>query len=97
MQEHAAKKDLNTPGGDELLTRLGGTGGLPYFAFLDAQGAMIINANRVAEDGKHNGNIGHPSEPYEIDWFMTMLAKAVPAMTPDERSTIEHWLRTQKK
>lgn len=90
------KKALNTPGGDELLKQLGGSSSLPYFAFLDAQGAPIVDSLRPGKDGRGE-NIGHPYEPVEVDWFMSMLEKAVPRMTPDERATIEKYLRAQKK
>ncbi len=48
-------------------------------------------------NGHTGNNIGHPYEPHEVDWFMTMLSKAAPNMTAGERSTIEKYLRTQKK
>jgi hypothetical protein len=97
VQEHDDKKTLDTPGGDELLKRLGGSTVLPFFAFLDSQGAMIVNSNEPAGPGTKGGNIGHPSEPHEVDWFLAMLAKAVPAMTAGERGAIESYLRNQEK
>jgi thioredoxin-related protein len=95
--ERDEKKALDTPGGDELMARLGGTEGLPFFAFLDGQGAPIVNSIRPGEGGKPGVNIGHPVEPYEIDWFMTMLHKAVPGITSQEAAPLEAWLRAQKK
>ncbi len=97
VQERAEKKDLNTPGGDALMKQLEGSGGLPYFAFLDARGVMVVNANRPGKDGKAPENIGYPTELFEIDWFMAMLAKAVPQMTEQERSTMDAWLRAKAK
>ncbi len=38
-------------------------------------------------------NIGYPSAPEEIDWFVSMLNKAVPTMTADETRTIDSWLK----
>ncbi len=100
VQEREEKKALDTPGGDEVMKEWGGaSAGLPFFAFLDAKANLIVNtlnANRPGKDGKGE-NIGHPSEPYEVDWFMTMLEKAVPAMAPGERATLERYLRNQKK
>ena len=95
--EHDEKKGLNSPGGDELLKQLGGGGAIPFFAFLDSSGAIIVNSNEPGKDGKKPVNIGHPFQPHEIDWFMVMLSKAAPGMTPDERSTLETYLRAQKK
>ena len=95
VQEHDDKKALNTPGGEELLKRLGGDSGVPFLVFLDPQGQMIVNSIAPAKDGKKGGNIGHPVAPWEIDYFMTMLARAAPRMTAEERGTIEKKLRSQ--
>ena len=94
--ERDDKKALNTRGGDELMKRLGGPAGLPFFAFLDGHGGLIVNSLRPAANGKYE-NIGHPDQPYEIDWFMTMLDRGAPRMLAEERATLEKWLRTQKK
>jgi ketosteroid isomerase-like protein len=98
VKETGDKQGLNTEGGEELLKQVGGgSESIPFFAFLDGDGRMIVNSVRPKDpDGKHGGNIGHPVQPYEIDYFMTMLAKAVPGMTEEERSTIEKKLRAQK-
>jgi len=97
VQEQREKVPLNTPGGDELMARLGGPAGLPFFAFLDGQGALIVNSIRPGEGGKRGENIGNPAKPYEIDWFLAMFRKAAPSMTPRETATLERWLRTHKK
>jgi hypothetical protein len=97
VQEHDDKKPLNSPGGEEMMKRLGGPAGLPFFAFLNEQGGMIVNSMAPGKDGKKAENIGHPDAPQEVDWFMEMLGKAAPAMTAAQRDTIENWLRHQKK
>jgi hypothetical protein len=97
VQESAPKKALETPGGDELLKAVGGPSGLPYFAFLDKNGEPIVNSMRPGEGGKPADNIGHPYNPEEVDWFMTMVGKAAPRMTREEAGTLEKWLRNQKK
>ncbi len=96
MDEQGAKKALNTPGASEMLPSLGGPAGLPFFAFLDSRGVLIVNSLRPDANGKP-ANIGHPYEPSEVDWFMAMLAKAAPAMTANERKSLEQFLRAQKK
>jgi hypothetical protein len=95
--ERSEKTPLNSPGGEELMKRLGGGGVLPFYAFLDDRGGMIVNSIAPAKDGKKGGDIGHPDAPHEVDWFMEMLGKAVPAMTAAQRDTVETWLRHQKK
>jgi thiol-disulfide isomerase/thioredoxin len=91
VQEREEKSALNTPGGEELYKRLGGNGSIPFTAFFDPSGNLVVTS--IAPG---HGNIGHPAEPHEIDWFLKMLEKAVPAMTPEERATIEKALRSQK-
>jgi YVTN family beta-propeller protein len=93
VQEQADKTALNHPGGEEILARVGGkNSGLPYFVFLDARGALIVNST-LPPDGKRGGsNIGHPVQPEEIDWFMAMLRKAVPALKEDEARALRDWL-----
>ena len=97
MQEAKGSKFLDTPGGIELMNRLGPADGLPFFAFLDSSGAPIVSSIMPARDGHKAGNIGHPTEPYEIDWFLIMLDKAAPRMSAAERGTIEKALRAQKR
>jgi hypothetical protein len=97
VMEETGAKETNTPGADALLTRLGGTSLIPFFALLESKGKLIVNSIRPADpDGKHGGGIGHPFEPWEIDWFLTMLRDAAPRMTAEELETIEKPLRLQK-
>ena len=94
VQEHGEKASLNNPGGEELLAQVGGQdSGLPFFAFLDGRGGMIVNSIRPHAGKSSAANIGYPGEPEEIDWFMTMLGRAVPGIASAESSAIEQWLR----
>jgi hypothetical protein len=97
VQEHDAKKDLNNPGAEQLMKRVGGDGGLPYFAFLSPTGDVLANSTEPGKDGKKGGNIGHPFQPHEVDWFLVMLHKAAPSITPEEVAPLETYLRAQKK
>jgi thiol-disulfide isomerase/thioredoxin len=93
VQEQAEKVALNHPGGEEILARVGGkSAGLPYFAFLDARGALIVNSTLPSEGKRAGSNIGYPVQPEEIDWFMAMLRKAVPALKQDEARVLKDWL-----
>jgi thioredoxin-related protein len=99
LEQAGRHPELNNPGGEELMAKLGGVsaegqvGGVPYLVFLDASGKPIVNSNRPIKGKAEGENIGYPSEPEEIDWFMQMLKKAVPTMTADESRMIEEWLR----
>ncbi len=96
VQENEKNKALENPGADALLRKLGGPAGLPYSAFLDSQGALIVNSRHpsaVREDGE---NIGYPGQPSEIDWFMQMIRKAAPKISEEDAKTIETALRHPK-
>lgn len=98
VQEQSAKKALNNPGGEEVMAQTGGTNaGLPFFAFLNENGGLIVNSIRPGDNKAKEGNIGHPFQPYEVDWFLTMVKKAAPGMSPEEAKVLENWLRAQKK
>jgi thiol-disulfide isomerase/thioredoxin len=91
VQENDKNKALENTGADALFKQLGGPSGLPYSAFLDAKGALIINSKR---DGN---NIGYPAQPSEIDWFVEMMKKAAPNMSQADLKTIETALRSFKR
>ena len=91
VQENDKNKALENPGADALLKQLGGPSGLPYSAFLDANGALIVNSKLKGQ------NIGYPGQPEEIDWFIQMMKKAAPKMSQDDLKTIETALRNFKK
>ena len=95
VQENEKNKALENAGGDALLAKLGGPAGLPYSAFLDEHGGLIINSKAPSNlvDGE---NIGFPVQPQEVDWFVKMIRKAAPQITSDDLKTLEDALRTQK-
>jgi hypothetical protein len=91
VQEHDKNQALENAGADVLLKDLGGPAGLPYSAFVDAKGGLIVNSKFKGE------NIGYPAEPNDIDWFIQMMEKAAPNMSPGDLKTIETALRSFKK
>jgi Thioredoxin-like len=99
VQERGGKKRLDTPGGAELEATMGGEDktGLPFFALLNSNGKLIVNSLRPVRGKPAGANIGYPVAPEEVDWFMTMLRKAVPPLTPAESRAIENYFRDQKK
>jgi len=98
VQERGDKVSLNTPGGVELAAQLGAKGpGLPFFAFLDEHGELIANSRRPVPGNPEGSNIGHPTAPEEVDYFMVMLRKAVPTLSPADTQLIEDYLRNQKR
>ena len=96
--EQGEKASLNNAGGGAVMAQVGGKdAGLPFIALLDAKGGLIINGRKPVAGKTGGDNIGHPFQPQEIEWFMTMLEKAAPAMSRADRKTLEDWLKTQKK
>jgi thiol-disulfide isomerase/thioredoxin len=91
VQENAENKAKENEGGVELLKQLGGPGGLPFHAFLDAQGKLIVNSN-AEEPGKVGGNIGFPNSPAEVEWFIKMVKKAAPNITDADVRVFESGL-----
>ena len=96
VQEHGDKKVLENPGGNETMKQVaGGEAGLPFFAFLNEKGGVIVTTIRPGDAQAEKGNIGCPNKPWEIDWFMTMLRKAAPRMTAEETGVLEKSLRSR--
>lgn len=97
VQENDKNKALENAGADAWLKKVGGPEGLPFSAFLDSKGTMIVNSKRSSNTGPAGGNIGYPAEPPEIDWFLTMMKKAAPKIAEGDLKVIETALRAQKK
>ena len=91
VQENEKNKALENPGADAYLKQLGGPSGLPYFAFLNSRGELVVTS-KVDEQ-----NIGYPAEPKEIDYFVQMMRKAAPKIASDDVTTMENVLRSFKK
>ena len=85
-------KHADTRGGVQLRTTLGGVGepGFPFLVITDAAGHPIVNSYR---NGNTNGNVGYPAVPEEIDWYVAMLKRAAPALTPDDLQATHDWLQ----
>jgi len=91
VQESDKNKELENQGADALLKNFGGPAGLPYSAFLDAKGALVVNSKR------HGENIGYPAQPEEIGHFLQMMKQAAPKMSEDDLKSIETALKSFKK
>jgi thiol-disulfide isomerase/thioredoxin len=95
VDEHGNKTSLDSPGGDDVRKRLGGdkNSGLPFFAFLDSADHVLVNSNRPVAS-KPAENIGFPSAPEEVDWFLMMLHRAAPSLGAEQARMIEARLRS---
>jgi len=94
QEEQGKHPELNSTGSEKLLGDFGGESmGIPFLVFLDEQGQSVINSNRPVKGKPAGENVGYPALPVEIEWFMTMLKKTLPALTKADADAIETWLR----
>jgi thiol-disulfide isomerase/thioredoxin len=96
--ETPANRKLETFGGEALLEKQGGKDqGIPFFYFMDASGKTLANSMRPANGTDKGGNLGCPYEPAEVEFFMSLLKTAAPAMTDAERTAIRDAFAALKK
>jgi thiol-disulfide isomerase/thioredoxin len=93
LMENETNKAFENPGAGEWFLRLGGPDALPFHAFTDARGALIVNCRRPA-DGGAGKNIGYPDQPEEVEWFLKMIQKAAPKISQGELATLRRALKT---
>ena len=86
--ENGEKVALENAGGRAMMTKWGGTGGIPFFVFLDAQGTVLSDANGMP----NGGNIGYPANPAEVKAFETAMLKGAPNMPADVRTKILEYI-----
>ena len=90
VQERPDQRALNTLGAQELMDEWGGAkSGLPFYAFLNAQGEKIATSNAMPT----GGNIGYPATSAEIDAFLKLLERTAPRMSADDRMRIAEYFR----
>ncbi len=91
VDEHKDKVNLNTPGGDALLAKLGGTNqGLPFWVILDENG-------NVLKDSKINGeNVGGPASEDEVDYLISTLELTTKNVKVDQEKIKEVFILKKK-
>jgi len=97
-EEIAGNASKNNPGGEELLVKFGGVKhsgdtGVPFIFIIDPNGTIVATSERPIAGQNTGENVGYPTEPEEIDWFLKMMKKGAPALTEEEARTVEDWLR----
>lgn len=90
VDENYGKKDLENPGANELRTQFhGDQQGIPFWVIIDKNGKVLADSRIHSDDGKLNGNnVGCPSRPDEITYFIKVLKKTSP-MTDDQLALIQ--------
>jgi hypothetical protein len=82
----------DTPGAVALRTTLGAADepGFPFIVMTDNNGNPIVYSYR---NGDTNSNVGYPALPEEIDWYIEMLKRAAPSLSPADLAATRDWLR----
>ncbi len=77
-------------GGKEMDARYRGgtTGGIPFFAVLDADGNKLADAHV---------NVGFPVQPFEISHFIRTVRRTAPDLSTDQLEVLEKGLQPEKK
>ena len=90
--EHPGTGHSDTPGAVALRTALGASGepGFPFIVMTDYDGNPIVNSYR---NGDKNANVGYPALPAEIDWYVEMLKRTAPSLSPADLAATRDWLR----
>jgi thiol:disulfide interchange protein len=89
LENGAKVAELENPGGKELMKEFGGEkSGLPFYAWLDADGKKIADSNVMPKDQ----NIGYPGEPAEIEAFMALIKKTAPNWPEADQKTLHDYL-----
>ena len=88
-------KHADTPGGVALRTSLGASGsnepGFPFLIITSPNGQPIVNSYR---NGDTKDNIGYPAIPQEFDWYVEMLKRGAPALSPTDLAATRAWLQS---
>jgi len=82
----------DTPGAVALRSSLGGVRepGFPFIVMTGEDSNPIVNSYR---NGDTNANTGYPALPEEIDWYIEMLKRAAPSLSPADLAATRNWLR----
>ena len=93
VMENGDKKALENDGGTDLMTQLGApkNSGIPFFAILSPDRTKLGDSVLPK-----TGNMGYPSEPFEVAGFKALLKKTAVNMKASDISHIEAFLTAQK-
>lgn len=82
----------DTPDAVALRTALGASGepGFPFIVMTRDDGNPIVNSYR---NGDTSANVGYPALPQEIDWYIEMLKRAAPSLSPADLAATRAWLQ----
>ena len=77
------KNGWENPGGTGIYKKYGGPNSVPFFAVLDTSGGKL-------GDSIHRGeNMGMPTQPDDVEFFLKMLKTTAPSLTDAETATLK--------
>lgn len=82
--ENKDKASLNHPGGSELMYRLGGGDGVPYFGIADAGGRVLESSRKAGVD--------YPANRAQVETFIGIIDRTAKGMSPPERKILADFL-----
>jgi thioredoxin-related protein len=98
VAESNEKKELETPGGEEMLKQYYGDGqGIPYWLIFDSKGNLLADS-RIRKATDPNGpweNTGCPATAAEVDHFIAALKKSA-AMSAGQETKIRARFRSNE-
>ncbi len=76
VKEAEAKKNLENPGGEEMLAAYGGDkGGIPFFLIFDDKGKLLADSKIRTAGDTAGKNMGCPASDEEVAAFIALLKK----------------------
>jgi len=84
--EDGPEQIKNVDGAVALMRQWGGGKGIPFYAVTDDHGAVILTSEASQDSG------GYPGRNASIRGFRTMIDRAAPLITENERRTIAEWV-----
>jgi thiol-disulfide isomerase/thioredoxin len=98
VQEPEAKKNLENPGGVEMMKKYhGDKSGIPYWLVFDADGNLRADSKIRAEgDGPEKGNnVGCPASEKEVAYFIEVLKKTTKLQEADLALIVQRFRKNE--
>jgi thioredoxin-related protein len=88
---------LKSTEGAELYKRYGTTG-FPFWTILDSTGTVLSNSvASIPGVVNQSTNVGYPSKPWQIDYYLSVLKQVAPAMAKEEINILAMKLKANNK
>ena len=94
VDESKDKKNLETPGANEVRTKYHGDNqGIPYWFIIDKNGTLLADSRMIDENGKQGNSVGCPAKRDEVDYFIKVIKKTSPLSAKELKLIQERFLK----